>query len=134
MPGSTVLGGGRGESAIPFKEQLPDETFIDGEVVAFDESGRPSFNVLQNSVTGKADLIYYVYDVRLGASILFRQIQRSSAVSAGLHQPHHRRYSRDPVQFGGRVRHEQCARARAQGRNLIRLQIEHEHLAARVHA
>jgi len=44
-------------------EELPDETVIDGEVVAFNESGRPSFNVLQNSATGKAELVYYVYDV-----------------------------------------------------------------------
>ena len=41
-------------------EGLPDETVIDGEVVAFDGSGRPSFNVLQNSATGAAKLVYDV--------------------------------------------------------------------------
>jgi DNA ligase D-like protein (predicted ligase) len=44
---------------------LPDETVIDGEVVAFDESGRPSFNVLQNSASRGIELVYFVYDVML---------------------------------------------------------------------
>lgn len=42
--------------------QLPDETVIDGEVVALDESGRPSFNALQNG-SAMAQLCYYVFDV-----------------------------------------------------------------------
>jgi len=41
---------------------LPDETVIDGEVVALDSAGRPSFNALQNGSAG-ATIFYYVFDV-----------------------------------------------------------------------
>lgn len=43
--------------------QLPDDTVIDGEIVAPDSEGKPSFNALQNYGSGKAELIYYVFDV-----------------------------------------------------------------------
>jgi DNA ligase D-like protein (predicted ligase) len=42
---------------------LPDETVIDGEIVAMDERGRPSFNALQNYGSSQAPLFYYVFDI-----------------------------------------------------------------------
>jgi DNA ligase D-like protein (predicted ligase) len=42
---------------------LPDETVLDGEIVALDGAGRPSFNVLQNYASRKAAICYYVFDV-----------------------------------------------------------------------
>jgi bifunctional non-homologous end joining protein LigD len=40
---------------------LPDETVVDGEVVALDGDGRPSFNALQNG--SGATIVFYVFDV-----------------------------------------------------------------------
>ena len=42
---------------------LPNETVIDGEVVAFDESGRPSFNMLQNYASSDVQLAFFVFDL-----------------------------------------------------------------------
>jgi DNA ligase D-like protein (predicted ligase) len=63
-------------------EALPDETVVDGEVVALDESGRPSFNRLQN--WGKSDQSVFLYvfdllmlkgrDIRLGELGARRQL------------------------------------------------------------
>jgi DNA ligase D-like protein (predicted ligase) len=43
--------------------RLPDNTVIDGEVVAFDDDGRPSFNALQNFGSSASAIVYYVFDV-----------------------------------------------------------------------
>jgi bifunctional non-homologous end joining protein LigD len=44
-------------------QSLPDETTIDGEVVALDEAGRPSFSLLQNSRSQETVLAYYAFDL-----------------------------------------------------------------------
>jgi DNA ligase D-like protein (predicted ligase) len=42
---------------------LPNDTVIDGEVVALDEDGKPSFSVLQNSGSSGAPLLFFVFDL-----------------------------------------------------------------------
>jgi hypothetical protein len=42
---------------------LPDDTVIDGEIVALDETGRPSFNVLHNYGSSQPPVLFYVFDV-----------------------------------------------------------------------
>ena len=44
---------------------MRDETAIDGEIVALDEAGRPSFSALQNHAS--ASLIYYAFDMMIVA-------------------------------------------------------------------
>jgi DNA ligase D-like protein (predicted ligase) len=43
--------------------QMPDETVIDGELVALDEGGRPSFNTLQNHGSAGVPLHFFIFDL-----------------------------------------------------------------------
>jgi DNA ligase D-like protein (predicted ligase) len=43
--------------------KLPDDTVVDGEIVALDETGKPSFNVLQNYNRANTPLQFYVFDL-----------------------------------------------------------------------
>jgi hypothetical protein len=44
-------------------QPMPDETVIDGEVIALDAEGRPSFNMLQNYGSEGSPLHYFIFDV-----------------------------------------------------------------------
>ena len=42
---------------------LPDDTILDGEIVALDEQGRSDFNLLQNFRSAESQIHYYVFDI-----------------------------------------------------------------------
>jgi DNA ligase D-like protein (predicted ligase) len=44
-------------------EQLPDDTVLDGEIVALDTSGRSDFGLLQNFRSAESKIHYYVFDI-----------------------------------------------------------------------
>src|SRR5919197_395065 len=58
--------------------KMPDNTVIDGEVIAFDDDGRPSFNALQNYGSAAAPVIYYVFDVMVlaGRDVMREPLER----------------------------------------------------------
>jgi DNA ligase D-like protein (predicted ligase) len=53
-------------------ERLPPNTLVDGEIVALDESGRISFNLLQHHRSQAQALVFYAFDVLIyrGRSVL----------------------------------------------------------------
>jgi len=57
---------------------LPDDTVIDGEIVALDQEDRPSFNALQNHGSGAVSVVYYVFDVMVlgGRDVMREPLQR----------------------------------------------------------
>jgi DNA ligase D-like protein (predicted ligase) len=42
---------------------LPEETVIDGELVALDEQGKPNFSLLQNSRLAESHIMFYAFDL-----------------------------------------------------------------------
>src|SRR5262245_63148423 len=53
-------------------ERLPPNTLVDGEIVALDESGRVSFNLVQHNRSKAQALVFYAFDVLIyrGRSVL----------------------------------------------------------------
>jgi bifunctional non-homologous end joining protein LigD len=48
-------------------KELPNETVIDGEIVAVDDKGLPSFNLLQNFDGAEQTSLFYVFDLLVHA-------------------------------------------------------------------
>lgn len=63
---------GRYTEVVKALAGMPDETVIDGEIVALDAEGHPSFNTLQNYGSGKAPVFYYVFDLMMLAPVVSR--------------------------------------------------------------
>jgi ATP-dependent DNA ligase len=61
---------------------LPDETVIDGEVVALDDAGRPSFNLLQNYGSSKVPVVYYIFDIMVlaGTDVMGQTLESRRAL------------------------------------------------------
>jgi len=54
---------GRYPGIVKALAPMPDDTVIDGEVVALDAEGRPSFNTLQNYGSEGAPLHFFIFDL-----------------------------------------------------------------------
>jgi len=62
--------------------KLPDDTAIDGEIVALDEEGRPSFTALQNYGSSQGPVLYFVFDVMIiaGRGVMREPLERRRAL------------------------------------------------------
>jgi ATP-dependent DNA ligase len=73
---------------------MPDETVIDGEIVALDPAGRPSFSALQNHGSSASTLVYYTFDLMvlagedvMGEPLTIRRELLQSRVLVKLDEP-----------------------------------------------
>jgi DNA ligase D-like protein (predicted ligase) len=69
---------------------LPDETVIDGELVALDEQGKPNFNLLQNSRSAESHIMFYAFDVlvRRGEDLMKQPLSKRREILATTVKPH----------------------------------------------
>src|SRR4029453_15846300 len=65
-------------------ERLPANILVDGEIVALDQSGRISFNLLQHHRSKAQALLFYVFDVLIyrGRSLFKEPLERRRQVLA----------------------------------------------------
>jgi bifunctional non-homologous end joining protein LigD len=58
-------------------EKLPQDTVIDGEIVALNTAGKPSFNLLQNYQTAAQTIVFYAFDLLMlsGQNVMDRPLE-----------------------------------------------------------
>jgi ATP-dependent DNA ligase len=63
-------------------EALSDNTVIDGEIVALHETGKPSFNTLQNHGSSGVPLVYFVFDLLIlsGRDVMREPLEKRQAL------------------------------------------------------
>jgi DNA ligase D-like protein (predicted ligase) len=68
---------------------LPDETVIDGELVAVGPDGKPNFNLLQNFRSSEAHIIFYAFDILIhkGRDLMSRPLAERRSILARLIKP-----------------------------------------------
>jgi ATP-dependent DNA ligase len=69
---------------------LPDETVIDGELVALDEQGKPNFNLLQKSRSAESHIMFYAFDVlvRRGEDLMKLPLSKRREILVSTVTPH----------------------------------------------
>ena len=62
--------------------RLPDETVVDGEIVAVNEDGLPSFNLLQNFGGAEHAILFYAFDLLIlaGTDLRSRPLEQRRAL------------------------------------------------------
>jgi DNA ligase D-like protein (predicted ligase) len=70
-------------------ENLPDETVVDGELVALDKDGKPSFNLLQNFRSMESHIVFYAFDVLVhkGKDVTALSLERRRKILASIIPP-----------------------------------------------
>ena len=80
----------RFEDVVAGLTGMPDETVIDGEIVALDEQGKPNFNLLQNFRSADSHIMFYAFDVLVhqGEDVMKLPLSKRREILAGTLEAH----------------------------------------------